>query len=126
MGGEPTLKESLDALESYFGSNTKNGTISSADMLKELTELLKYKYYFKPVSTYPLRSCSLGVVSTCDPSCGNTDLIEKCEEPTQNYTKLAKGAIYKNLYCAMCNGLMNGLINRKDFMWASRNRVVSR
>ncbi len=109
--GMPDPDVSDDPLESYLESNRNNGTISSADMLKKLMELLICTYYFKPANTYPSRDCLLDVVSTCNPACENTELIKKCEEPRQTYSTMVMSMdTFKNFYCAMCNNLADVMI----------------
>ncbi len=111
IGVNSDHNKSDDSLKHYLESNTRNGTISSADMLIKVRELLACNFTFKPPKIYPFRPCCDNVISNCKPSCENTELVKKCEGPTQTYSTGGYGLItYKNLYCAMCNDIPEMMI----------------
>ena len=102
-------KDRYDIMPSSTGNNTSNATYY--DVTKTC---LGYKYnFFKPENIPPLRRCLPKLTSTCMDTWQNNTVLSQCEQGAQATVYLGLFA-YKNIYCAMCNGVNanDGLCNQ--------------
>ena len=101
--------ESLEEENEYVNSGLVNSTETLADITKVGQCTLEYSLSGES------RNCTHNVVSGCKESCRNLNLVSLCENGAQDLTLYKEGqflhtptdGIYRNPYCALCNGQGN-------------------
>ena len=93
-------KDRYDIMPKSTGNNTSNATYR--DVTKKC---LGYDYYFTEPENIPtLRRCLPKLTKTCTDTWQNDTILSQCEQGPQATVYLGLFP-YRNIYCAMCNGV---------------------
>ena len=109
---------SMPILAMYSDARHQNTSANSFPSIEDLITS-GTKCYASFSLSDAIRTCSVSTIMRCPKHCLNTDLTTLCTTSGSNRvadTSMERGPVYKNIYCAMCNGVnmsSTGCVSKK-------------